>query len=338
MVKSIDIDNNLVYNYKVKCEPFANRKVNMKKIYLLFIFLALGLSACNNLKEADIVTTMFVQYDIASEIVKDKMSVSMIIAAGAEVHGYEPSSRDIEAIKNSKLFIYTSLEIDDWIKDPSSLKGETTIMMDLSKSYHYEGKHYHENNLVTNDDDHNHDDLHYWTDPVIFMELINSVLNEIIKIDPENEEFYRINAKRYYDEIDDLHHELEDFLLPSHKNATIYFAGHNAFGSFSNRYYLNIVALSNTSKPDADITSSQLEALINEIKNKNANYLFFEELKEPKVANTIKRELARENYSLELLLLHGYHNVSKEDFASRVTYAELFKNNIKNIKSAFGDK
>ena len=321
----------------------------MKRIYLLFILILFGLSACNNPKEADIVTTMFVQYDIASQIVKEKMSVSMIIAAGAEVHGYEPSPRDIEAIKKSKLFIYTSTEIDDWIKDPNIFNGDNTKVMDLSKSYQYEEDHHHDEELnykgeninqkkIENDEhDHEHDELHYWTDPLIVLELIESILEEIIIIDPINEDYYKVNAKEYYDEIDTLHHELEDFLIPNHLGASIYFAGHNALGGFSKRYDINIVALSNTSKPDADLTSSQIETLMKEIENNNARFLFIEELKEPKVANTIKRELAKKNYEIEILLLHGYHNVSKEEFDAKISYADLFRDNIKNLKLALGD-
>src|SRR5690554_3624290 len=283
----------------------------MKKLFLLLLMLIFGLVACVNPKEADIVTTMYIQYDIATNIAQDKMSVSMLVAPGAEVHGYEPSSRDIEAIKKAKLFIYTSLEMDAWIKDPDTLIGESTIAMDLSKAYQYEEEHSHKDNMSFRNSSlhHDHDDLHYWTDPVIFLALINAILEEIVEIDPDNEEFYKENAHKYYDEILDLHHDFEDFIHPDHNNSSIYFAGHNAMGSFAKRYNINIVALSDTSNPDADLTIAQLEALINEIKSNNAKFLFIEELKEPKVAKTIQRQLAGEDYELNLLLLHGYHNI-----------------------------
>src|SRR5690554_3860599 len=189
----------------------------MKKLFLLLLMLIFGLVACVNPKEADIVTTMYIQYDIATNIAQDKMSVSMLVAPGAEVHGYEPSSRDIEAIKKAKLFIYTSLEMDAWIKDPEALIGEATIGMDLSKAYHHEETFHKENMDFKNlDDDHDHDDLHYWTDPIIFLSLIEAVLEVIVEIDPVNEDFYNNNVHNYYEEILALHNEFEEFMLSNH--------------------------------------------------------------------------------------------------------------------------
>jgi zinc transport system substrate-binding protein len=309
----------------------------MKK-FLLLLLLVFTLIACDDSKEADIVTTMYVQYDIAKVIVKEKLSVSILIAPGAEVHGYDPSTRDIDAIMKSKLFIFTSPEIDDWIKDPEKLAGKDTLVMDLSTSFNHIDDHLHTNvEEEQSEQDHEHSELHYWTDPIIFMELIKSILDKIIEIDPVNSDYYRENANNYYKEVDELHHSLEDYLISSQSSKTIYFAGHNAMAAFEKRYNLEIIALSNTTNPDADPTGKQIATLITKIETANAHYLFIEELKEPRIANTIKSELARKDFSLELLLLHGYHNVSKDDLENRVRYADLLEQNIKNIKIALGN-
>ncbi len=315
----------------------------MKKfasITLLIITLFV-LAACGDSKKADIVTTMFPQYDFARQIVSDKMTVSLLIPPGAEIHDYEATSKDMVAIKESKLFIFTSLEIDSWINDETSIGGENTIVLNLSTAYelmeHEDHDHaVNHSNLLYNLAGDDHDDeeenrIHYWTDPTTAMQLIEAILESIIEIDPENAAFYTANAHAYIEVIEEIHHELDEYLRV-YADSTIYFAGHNAMGAFAARYDLHIESLFTDFKPDADLTSAELINFVNEVKTANTSYLFIEELVEPKAANKIKDELAKDNFTLNLLVLHGYHNVSKTELEDGVTYSSLLQMNFDHLK------
>lgn len=314
----------------------------MKKFAsVLFVLItSLFLVACTTSKNADIVTTMFPQYDFARQIVGDKMSVSLLIPAGAEIHDYEVSSSDMVAIEKSKLFIFTSLEIDQWITDEATIGGENTIVLNLSKAYtllpHDEENHLLDEGETEDEHEHEHDEsLHYWVDPTNAVQLIEAILEKIVEIDPANSAYYTLNANEYMETIETLHHEIETFLM--HEDvigSTIYFAGHNAMGWFGDRYHLNIVSLFPDFKPDADLTSNELISFVDQVKNAGTIYLFIEELAEPKAANQVVRELAKEQYVLNLLELHAYHNLSKEDMEDGVTYAELLERNFLNLKIA----
>jgi zinc transport system substrate-binding protein len=310
----------------------------MKKFssVLFVMFITIFLVACTNSKRADIVTTMFPQYDFARQIVGDKLTVSLLIPAGAEIHDYEASSSDMVAIKESKLFLFTSLEIDTWITDESTIGGEDTIVLNLSTAYtllpHDEENHPLDESEV--EDEHDHDEnLHYWVDPTNAIQLIEAILEKIIEIDPENTVFYTSNANAYIETIESLHHDLESFLMSEDVlGSTIYFAGHNALGLFGERYHLNIVSLFPDFKPDADLTSNELITFVEEVKTAGTLYLFIEELAEPKAANQVVRELAKEQYVLNLLELHAYHNLSKVDMEDGVSYADLLERNYLNLQ------
>mgnify|MGYP001178158141 CR=1 FL=1 len=293
----------------------------MKKITLsILLFFSLFLVSCKKNQTFDIVTTSYFQYDIVNNIVVDKLSVDVLTKPGVDSHDFLPTSRQMSNIKNSSLFIFTSYEMDSWLNNnEQSVIGSNTNVINLSN---------HLNNTT--------DDLHYWTDPVLILSFINIIKDEIIKIDPFNKDFYLENANNYYHKISNVHKDLEN-LLSNYDNVKLYFAGHNALKPFEERYNIEIVALSNTSKPDADLTISQIITLVDLIKENNVKYLFIEELKEPKVANKIKEELAKDNYDLTLLVLHGYHNISKDDAKNNTTYYDLLLNNYQNIKMALGD-
>ena len=309
----------------------------MKKIANLFILIVttILLVSCGNNKTVDIVTTMFPQYDFAKQIVGDKMTVSLIIPPGAEVHDFEPTSKDMVMIREAKLFIFTSLEIDQWLGNLSKIGGNNTIVFNLSEAYILADHEHDEEHLEDehDDDDHEHDDLHFWVDPTTALQLIDAILEQIVIIDPENEAYYRLNAANYKEEIEDLHHELEEFLMHEpYLDSSIYFAGHNAMGAFAKRYHLTIITLYESFQPDADLVSNEFLEFINAVRASGTTYLFIEELSEPKAAEKIVAEF--KNYDITLLELHGYHNVSRKDMEDGVTYAILLARNLEHLRLA----
>lgn len=324
----------------------------MKKLFGIFLLTVavFALSACKNDKKADIVTTGFVQYDIARQIVGDKLSVSLLTPIGAELHGYEATSRDLVAIREAKLFIFTSFEIDQWITDPNTLAGSDTVVLNLSNLYEHDDddhdhEHEHTNSRSTisklsDDHDHDHDDdLHFWVDPLIVLQLIHEIAEAIEEIDPDNADFYHENAHAYSHEIEEAHHAFDDYLHDHDlEDSTIYFAGHNAMGLFGERYHLDIHALYENFTPDAELVGQQLIDFVNAVKQANTRYLFVESIVVPRAAQTVKNELAKEGYSLTILELHNYENVSLNDWEARVSYLDLLNRNIANLKTALSNQ
>jgi len=62
------------------------------------------------------------------------------------------------------------------------------------------------------------------------------------------------------------------------------------------------------------------------LKEHNINYIFYEELLNPKVAEILAKETGA-----KLLMLHGAHNLTKEDFERNVDFISLMEQNLKNF-------
>jgi zinc transport system substrate-binding protein len=316
----------------------------MKKfaIYILLLLSAISLASCtNNQDSPDIVATMFTHYDLANQIAGDKLEVALLIPLGTDIHSFEASSKDMVDINQSKLFLFTSLEIDQWISDPATIAGDDTIVLNMSESFDYE-EHNHlslSTQPIEDDNDHDHDeDLHYWVDPLNVLQMIDYILVHIIEIDPENEAYYTANATAYKEDINTLHLEIDSVLsYEPYKDSIIYFAGHNAFSAFAERYHMHFESLFSEFKPDDDLTSSEIIDFSNLVKEAGTHYLFVEALIEPKAANAIKEGLASsDQYELNLLTLHTYHNLNQADWEENITYKDLMQRNFDNIKTALG--
>lgn len=318
----------------------------MKKFALALLILITGLtlmSCQSDDDQPDIVTTMFTHYDLAKQIVGEHMTVEMLIPLGADIHSFEASSQDMVDIKRSKLFLFTSLEIDTWIKDPLTIGGDDTIVLDMSQSFNVEAHDHDLSNQVISlstklaEDDHDHEeDLHYWVDPTTVLQMIDYIYDHVIEIDPEHADDYLRNATAYKAEIETLHHEIYELLAHEpYLDSELYFAGHNAMGAFASRYHLHIESLFSEFKPDDDLTSSEIINFSNLVKTSEVKYLFTEALIEPKAAIAIKESLKlNDDYDLVLLELHTYHNVNQEDWEAMVTYKDLLERNFEHIKLA----
>lgn len=283
-------------------------------------------------KKADIVTTLFAHYDFAKQIVGNTMSVSLLIPPGSEAHDYEPSSQDLEAIREAKLFVFTSLEMDPWLgENPSQFIGDDSVMINMHEALMMDEVAH----LSDHDHEHN-DELHYWTDPEAARTMIEILLEQILLINPAHANEYQANASAYQQTLWGIEDTFSTYLETLSNPPIIYFAGHNALGAFGSHFGIEIVTLSDTNQPDADLTSAQIEQLIQAIQAAGAHTLFTEELKEPRIAQTIQRELLLEQYPLNLLELHAYHNVTKTQLESGYSYADIFEQNVNHLMTALG--
>lgn len=85
-------------------------------ITIMFSFL-LGGCSLQSKSTNTVYTTIYPVYSLTKLIAKDKIKVEKIVKDGAEIHSFEPSSRDIAKLTSSKAVIYLGL-VDEWVKSP----------------------------------------------------------------------------------------------------------------------------------------------------------------------------------------------------------------------------
>lgn len=322
-------------------------------IILVCIILS-GLVACSNHNsgidaengKVKIVAAMFAEYDFARQIVGEKGQVDMLMPAGSEIHSYEPTPQDIINIKNADIFIYGGGESEEWLDtvldsiDTNSLK--IISMMDICELYEEEiiegmendhvhdknGDHVHEEN---EDEHHHHDaeyDEHVWTSPLNAIEIIEELTKAVIEIDSENKEYYENNSSAYINEIKKLHQDFQDAVSKG-KTKTLIFADRFPFRYFVEEYGFDYIAAFPGCSHDTEPSAKTIRYIIDKIKEDNVSVIFTIENSNQNVAETISNETGT-----KILEFHSCHNVAKADFDSGVTYLQLMKKNLENLKEA----
>ena len=309
----------------------------MKRIIILSILL-LSFLACgkkeekitaNEVKKIKIVTTLFPTYDFSKELGKDKIDVKLLLPPGVEAHAYEPTPKDISDINSADIFIYTGNLMEPWVeKLLKSISNEKLLVIDVSQGIELkefiieeDGHEHHD------DEEHNHGkDPHIWTDPIMAKAIVNNIYEGLIKVDSENKSFYETNKTAYDLKLQELDDAFKD-LVNNSKKKEIISGGHFVFGYLMDRYGLTYHSAYESFSPNAEPTPKQMKALKEAVKEVGSKYVYYEELIDPKLAKLLSEELG-----LQMLLLHGAHNLSKDELAKGITYYEIMQQNIENLK------
>ncbi len=311
----------------------------MKKVAFLFlamtILLFLFLPSCqkNEKKTVDqeklkIVTTIFPLYDFAKNIGRQKVDVNLLLPPGVEAHTFEPRPADITRIQNSDLFIFTSRSMEPWVSN--LLKGidaKRLIVVDTSKDIALiQGTHMHEKSEHAHEHEIESPDPHIWLDFSNAIKMVDTIAAALIARYPQNKDFYASNSNEFKNKLEDLDKRYKNTLSQC-RNKIIIHAGHFAFGYLAKRYNLKYISAYKGFAPDAEPTPKRLVELIHNIKEYGVNYIYYEELITPRVAEIISKETG-----CSLLMLHGAHNVTREEMNSGVSFVSLMENNLKNLK------
>jgi zinc transport system substrate-binding protein len=115
-----------------------------------------------------------------------------------------------------------------------------------------------------------------------------------------------------------------DFIRCKHQ--TLVHAGHFTFNYLAARYGLQYMSAYRDSRQTRP-TPKRLMEMTDYLKKNHISAIFHEELIDPKVARAIANETGA-----SMLMLHGAHNVSKDELARGVTFLDLMEKNLNNLK------
>jgi len=272
-------------------------------------------------KKIKVVTTLFPLYDMAKNIGADKGEVFLLLPPGVEAHSFEPKPSDIVKINEADIFVYTGKFMEPWAEGIiKSTVNKNLIVVDASRGTKMIPGVFHDA-----DEPAGSLDPHIWLDFDNAETMVRNIAQAFQSKDSVNESFYEQKADDYANKLSELDSAYKTTLAAC-KGKEIVYAGHYAFGYLANRYGLKYLAAQGVS-PDAEPTAKDLVNLVMLIKKDNAEYVFYEELTSPKIAETIAGET-----KAKLLLLNAAHNLAKDEIEKGVSFFDILKRDLDNLK------
>lgn len=185
-----------------------------------------------------------------------------------------------------------------------------------------EHEHAHDEEDHAHDHDHGDYDPHYWVSPENAIVIAEEVRDALQEQDPENADYYEQRADDYIAELEALHSDYEERLSDCEHDRIL--TAHAAFAYLGDAYgfeQVPLLGLSTTSEP----TPGQVQTLIDEAEEHGIDYVFYEEMVDPRVSQTIADEVGAET-----LVLNPGEVVEDPD----ATYISIMEQNLENLETA----
>lgn len=321
-----------------------------------------------------IVTSLFPYYDMARAVIGDVKGIDlkMTVTPGQDSHSFEPKPSDVIQMENADVLIYNGASLETWIDTLlDSLNNKNQIQMkmmdyvdvlneeivegmdtrfeehDHDEHSHKEDNHNKENHKEdshsedsSNDSEfHNEDseeeheetDEHIWTSPVNEIIMTEKICETLSKALPEEKENFQKNAESYISQLKELDNEFRT-IVENAKINEIIFADKFPLQYFAKEYGLKYYAAFPGCGSDMEPSAKTIGFLVDKIKEDNIKAVFYLELSSHIVADAIETDTGAKP-----LQFNSCHNITQKQFDSGVTYVDLMKENVNNLKIALGE-
>ena len=249
-----------------------------------------------------------------SQIVgQEKIDATLLVPVGVEPHDWEPTIKDVQQMQKSDLIVINGIGFENWVDDLTENDYQGTIV-DTSKGIVII-KSIHDEN-----DSHESGDPHIWLNPIYAKKQVENIALAFSNTDPENREFYMINAAKYSEELHELDLKIRNELSACSKD---FIAFHDAFSYFADEYDLNQHTIVQTTDSHGEVTAKTLENVISKARTLNIKVIFSEETVNTKTSQIIANEIGG-----KVLVLSPLEIVSDDNYISKMTQ------NLENLKEA----
>ena len=279
-------------------------------------------------KKLQVSTSFYPLYFFTKEITQDRAEVINLTKTGAEPHDFEPSPKDILTIEQSQLLIVNGNFFESWLDkfDEEISKQGVKIIKVTENLATIKGLGHHHDEEEHEEEEEEMFDPHVWLDPVLAQSQVELINQELQAVDPDNASFYQANTTVLLQQLDDLHQTFTNQLQNCQNQEII--TSHAAFAYMAERYGFEQIAIQGLN-PDQDPSPAEIAAISNLAKSKQINYIFFETLVSPKIAQTIAQEIGAKT-----LLFNPLEGLTREEEALGQNYFTIQKTNLKNLSLA----
>jgi zinc transport system substrate-binding protein len=296
----------------------------MKTISHILFISYIFISGCSVEKQkSQIVTTIYPFKAIIQEIVGDKFKVKSVLPSGADPHTYEMLPSDFKTIQNSAAFFYGSEALDGWAaridldNKIEMLKLVPEEFLIEIKVHNYFDDHHHHGD----DEESLGIDPHFWVDPITVNSMLTNLLHELLKIDPDNAEYYKNNADKFSAKLSDLDEKLKKETADiKYRNV---FTAHPFYSYFFERYNF-FVAGSIEVAPGYHSTPKDIKQLMELVKKQNVKAIFTHKQHNDKPAKVLAESTGIKEFELDPI----------GGVPGMMTYEEIILHNLDIIKKA----
>lgn len=233
-----------------------------------------------NADKLKVVTTFTVIADMAQNVAGDAAIVESITRAGAEIHGYQPTPRDILRAQDADLILWNGLNLELWFEQffqnlrdvPSVVVSDGIVPLGIGEGP-YTGK----------------PNPHAWMGPDNALIYIDNIREALATHDPANAAVYETNAASYKARIVETLDPLRARIASVPEDQRWLVSSEGAFSYLAEDFGMKELYIW-PMNADQQGTPQQVRKVIDTIRQNDIRVVFSESTISPKPAQQIARE------------------------------------------------
>ena len=227
-----------------------------------------------------VLTTFTVLADMAQQVAGDRLEVRSITKPGAEIHGYEPTPRDLEAAQGVDLIVENGLGLERWAQRFVAAAGSNLPVVTLSDGM--------EPLPIASDAAAGKPNPHAWMSPRRAELYVDRLVEAFSRLDPAGAEQFNRRGEVYKQQLKGLDRELRLALAALPPNQRLLVTCEGAFSYLARDYGLDEAYLWPVNA-ESQVTPRRLARLIETVKQRRVPAVFCEST----VSDEAQREVAR---------------------------------------------
>ncbi|RIY34289.1 metal ABC transporter substrate-binding protein [Psittacicella hinzii] len=236
------------------------------KLKFIFIFSAIlsALSFTSNAFALRVVTTFTVLEDITRNIAGKYATVESLTPIGAEIHEYEPTSRDLVRLNRSDLIITNGLGLEKWFQRFYQ-RAKNIPVVEASKGV--------VPSLITEGPYAGQPNPHGWMSLTNASIYVENIKNALIEHDPANKEGYEANAKAYLEKLAKMEADVRTFISKNNLEGAYLITSESAFSYLARDINLRYDSIWPVNAEDVG-TPAQITRIINLVRDNKIKVVF----------------------------------------------------------------
>ncbi|HEV8594604.1 MAG TPA: zinc ABC transporter substrate-binding protein [Thermoplasmata archaeon] len=264
-----------------------------------------------------VVGSFYPYYFAARSVGGDRMRAVNLVPPGVEPHDWEPSPDDMRTIYTASVFVFNGYLEGYLPRILADLPADGPLLVNASAG------------LAVRRAENGQVDPHVWLDPTLMSEIVDKVEAALRQRDPAGNDTYRANALALKASLA----SLDDAFVAGLRSCALrtIVVAHESFGYLATRYNLTMVAIEGLS-PDAEPTPQKLQEILAIVNETGVQFIFYEELVSPQVAQTLAEEAG-----IQTMLLDPLEGLGVDRAAGGETYLSIMEGtNLSNLRTALG--
>lgn len=265
-----------------------------------------------------VVASFSILGDFVREIGGDKVDLRVLVGPNGDVHAFQPTPANAQALKQAKLIVINGLGLEGWMTRLIASSGSRAPVVVASQGV---------KTIEGEEDGKKGVDPHAWQSVANAKIYTANILSGLSAADPADAAFFKTRAENFLARLDATEQMVRAGVAEIPEKNRRIVTTHDAFGYFAAAYGFEFIAPQGIST-DSEPSAKDIASLIAQIKRDQIPAVFLENISDPRLMKRIGEESGAK-IGGEL-----FSDALSADNGPAPTYIDMMNHNMNELKKA----